>query len=449
MHLLNLTEKNLNKNILKLSIPAAIENVLHMSVFISDTIMVGRLGTDAIAAVGLAGTLFFVISMIFSSLNAGTISIVARHIGAKEINHAQIVGAQAISMSLFTGIIITPFLIFFSKEFLVLMSAEPKIVDISKGFLQIVGSFLVFRLVILTCNGILRGAGDTKTPMKITLAINCINILLNWLLIFGIGPFPKMGVFGSAWATAIAYTIGAGLLCAKLFSGKYILHIHIRQILQIHAESLRRIVRISIPATIDTVATQMGFLFFTKIVAILGTVSLAAHQIAIRIESISFMPGFALAISTATLVGQSLGAKNVPLALLSMKRSCYFALILMGLFALVFLVFPEQMATIFKPESHVLSLAVTCVMIASIEQPALAVYMVYAGGLRGAGDTISPMTVTIVGTLCLHVPMAYLFGITLGWGLAGVWFGAALDWICRAIAIYILYKRGRWKKIIV
>ncbi len=160
-----------------------------MSVFISDTIMVGRLGTDAIAAVGLAGTL---ISMIFSSLNAGTISIVARHIGAKEINHAQIVGAQAISMSPFTGIIITPFLIFFPKEFLVLMSAEPKIVAIGKGFLQIVGSFLVFRL------------------------------------------------------------------------------------------------------------------------AILGTVSLAAHQIAIRIELISFMPGFALAISTATLVGQSLGAKCTP-----------------------------------------------------------------------------------------------------------------------------------------
>ena len=193
----------------------------------------------------------------------------------------------------------------------------------------------------------------------------------------------------------------------------------------------------------------MGFLFFTKIVTILGTVSLAAHQIAVRIESISFMPGFALAVSTATLVGQSLGTKNVDLALLSMKRSCYFALGLMGFFALIFLVFPGQMAMIFKPESRVLSLVVICVMIAAIEQPALAVYMVYAGGLRGAGDTITPMIITIVGTLCLHVPMAYLFGITLGWGLAGVWFGAAIDWIVRAIAIYILYKRGRWRRVTV
>lgn len=449
MHLLDLTEKNLNKNIFKLCIPVAIENVLHMSVFISDTIMVGRLGTDAIAAVGLAGTLFFIISMIFSSLNVGSASIVARHIGAKEKDQAQIVGAQAILISFIMGIVATPFLLFFANKILVLMSAEPNVADLGTGYLQIAGRFLVFRLIILACNVVLRGAGDTRTPMKVTLIINCINILFNWLLIFGIGPFPKLGVSGVAWATALAYTVGTCLLLTKLFAGKCILHIHIRSICKIHRESILRIVRISVPAAIDAFLTQMGFLSFTKIVTLLGTVSLAAHQIAVRIESISFMPGFALAVSTTTLVGQSLGAKNVDLALLSMKRSCYFALGLMGFFALIFLVFPIQMAMIFKPESGVLSLAVVCVMIAAIEQPALAVYMVYAGGLRGAGDTISPMIITIAGTLCLHVPMAYLLGITLGWGLAGVWFGAALDWICRAIAIYILYKRGRWRRVAV
>lgn len=449
MHLLDLTEKNLNKNIGKLCIPVAIENILHMSVFISDTVMVGRLGTDAIAAVGLAGTLFFVISMIFSSLNVGSASIVARHVGAKEKEQAQIVGAQAILMSLIMGIIFLPFLMVFARKLLVLMSAEPKIVDLGTGYLRIVGSFLVFRLIILACSGVLRGAGDTKTPMKVTLIINCINILFNWLLIFGIGPFPKLGISGVAWATALAYTVGTCLLLTKLFAGKCILHIRIHHLAQIHIEYLQRIFRISIPAAIDAFLTQMGFLFFTKIVTILGTVPLAAHQIAVRIESISFMPGFALAVSTATLVGQSLGAKNVDLALLSMKRSCYFALGLMGFFALIFLVFPSQMAMIFKPESSVLSLSAACVMVAAIEQPALAVYMVYAGGLRGAGDTMSPMIITIAGTLCLHVPMAYLFGITFGWGLAGVWFGAAIDWFVRAVAIYILYKRGRWRRVTV
>jgi len=447
MPLLDLTEKNLNKNIFKLSIPVAIENVLHMSVFIIDAVMVGRLGTDALASIGLAGALYFTISMVFSSLSVGSASIVARHIGAKEKEAAQVVGAQAVLMSLILGVLVTPLLLVFAQKMLVLMSAEPQVSALGKSYMQIIGGFFIFRLIILACNGILRGAGDTKTPMKVTIIINCINILFNWLLIFGIGPFPRWGVAGAAWATAIAYTIGTVLLCTKLFTGRCILRISIRQIIQFHFESVKRIIRISIPAAIDAFLTQIGFLIFAKIVAILGTIPLAAHQIAIRIESISFMPGFALAVSTATLVGQSLGTKNVNLALLSMRRSCYFAMALMGFFAFIFLIFPAQMATIFKPEPSVLSLAVVCVMIAALEQPALAIYMVYSGGLRGAGDTISPMIITIVGTLCFHVPISYLFGITLGWGLAGVWFGSALDWICRAIAIYILYRRGRWKRV--
>ncbi|MCF6150253.1 MAG: MATE family efflux transporter [Candidatus Kuenenia sp.] len=447
--MLELTEKNLNKNILKLCIPVAIENLLHMSVFVSDTIMVGRLGTDAIAAAGLAGSIFFFISLVISSLSYGASSIVARHIGAKEKDHAQLVSSQAILIALFMGMLISPFLIIFARTIFILMSAEPNVADIGKGYFQIISGFLIFRLIIFVSSGILRGAGDTKTPMKVTIIINCVNIFLNWIFIFGIGPFPQLGVTGVGWATAISFLIGAGLLLSKLFRGKCILHLQFCNIRRLHFTSIRRIIRISIPATIDAFLTQIGFLFFTKIVTMLGTVPLAAHQIAIRIESMSFMPGFALAVSTATLVGQSLGTKNVPLALKSMKRSCLFSICFMSFFAFIFIVFPARMATIFHPAPDVLSLAAVCIMIAAIEQPALAVYMVFSGGLRGAGDTLSPMLITIIGTLCLHLPMAYLFGIKFGWGLWGVWLGAAIDWICRAIAIFILYKKGRWKTIIV
>ncbi|MDR4507759.1 MAG: MATE family efflux transporter [Candidatus Brocadiaceae bacterium] len=447
MHLLELTEKNLNRNIVRLCVPVAIENILHLGVFLSDTVMVGRLGTNAIAAAGLAGTLFFIISMIFSSFSFGASSIVARYIGAREIHHAQLIASQAILMSILLGILVTPPLFFFAEEIQLLMRATPVVAEQGKGYLQAISVSLLFRLTILTSSGILRGAGDTRTPMKITFIINGINILLNWLLIFGIGPFPKLGVLGVGCATAIAYTVGAGLFFSNLFAGKGILHVRIQDVMRIHGALIMRIARISLPATIDATLTQLSFLFFTLIVAMLGTVSLAAHQIAIRIESMSFMLGIALAVSSATLVGQSLGAKNADLALISMKRTSYFALSLMGTFAIIFLVLPEQMAGMFKPEPEVLLLAALCIMISAIEQPALAIYMVYSGGLRGAGDTLSPMIITIAGTLCLHAPMAYIFGITLDWGLAGVWLGGAIDWIFRAAAIYILYRRGRWKRI--
>lgn len=159
MPLLELTEKNLNKNILRLCIPVAIENLLHMSVFISDTIMVGRLGTDAIAAAGLAGSLFFFISLVTTSLSYGASSIVARHIGAKEKDHAQLVASQALLIALFMGVLISPFLIYFARTIFILMSAEPKVADIGERYFQIVSGFLVFRLIIFVSSDILRGAG--------------------------------------------------------------------------------------------------------------------------------------------------------------------------------------------------------------------------------------------------------------------------------------------------
>ncbi len=443
---LKLTKKNLNRNIARLALPAAGENVLHMIIFIVDIIMVGRLGTEAIATVGLAGALNFVITIVFSSLNIGTQSIVARHIGAGERKDAERVAAQSLFLAILIGIVISPVLVLYSQKVLLFMSAEPPIAALGAVYMRIVMSMLICRLIILAGSAAFRGAGDTKTPMLITLVMNCINILFNWLLIFGIWIFPNMGVVGAAWGTAIAYGVGATITFIIYFSGRGVLAVTIRNLFKFDLTTLRRILRISLPATFDSFFTQIGYLIFIKIVTMLGTVPLAAHQIAIRIESISFMPGFAMAVTTATLVGQSLGAKDEALASLSMKRSCQYALMLMGFFGCIFLIFPTSMARVFSPEPDVLQLSALCIMIAAIEQPALAIYMVYAGGLRGAGDTLSPMLVTIVGTLCFHVTLAYIFGIVLGWGLAGVWLGAAIDWICRSIAVYILFRRGRWRR---
>ncbi len=444
---MELTKNNLNKNIIQLALPIALENVLHMAVFIVDIIMVGRLGTTAVAAVGLAGALNFVITMIFCALNAGTTALVARNFGAEEKAEAQTVAGQSLLLAIILGLIISPLIFYFASDILILMSAEESVVTLGSTYLKIVLSFLVLRLIILTGTAVFRGAGDTRTPMMITLVMNCANILFNWLLIFGIWIFPRMGVEGAAWATSIAYVIGASLIFYRLLSKKSILSINLKNIIGINKSIIQRILRISLPATLDAFLTQIGYLFFIKIVAMLGTVALAAHQIAIRIEAISFMPGYALAIATSTLVGQSIGAKKIDLARLSMKRNCQIALMMMGFFAFIFLAFAKPMAKVFHPEQDVLALSAFCIMIAAIEQPALAIYMVYAGGLRGAGDTLSPMIVTIVGTLCFHLPIAYIFGIVLEWGLAGIWFGAALGWILRSIAVYVLFRSGRWKKI--
>ncbi|MCP4266356.1 MAG: MATE family efflux transporter, partial [Candidatus Brocadiaceae bacterium] len=285
---MELTKKNLNKNIIRLALPVALENVLHMAVFIVDLIMVGRLGTVPVAAVGLAGALGFIIAMIFTALNVGTTALVARSFGAKQKDEARKVAGQSMLITLVFGLIVSPFIFYFADNILVLMSAEENVVSLGSQYLKIVLSFFIFRLIILAGTSIFRGAGDTKTPMLITLVMNCVNILFNWLLIFGIWIFPRMEVAGAAWATSIAYTIGAALIIYRLSSRKSILTLRLKHIVDVNISVIKRILRISLPATLDASLTQMGYLFFIKIVAMLGTVSLAAHQIAIRIEALSF-----------------------------------------------------------------------------------------------------------------------------------------------------------------
>ncbi|GJQ60731.1 MAG: MATE family efflux transporter [Candidatus Scalindua sp. AMX11] len=444
---MELTEENLNKNIMKLALPVALENLLHMAVFIADILIVGRLGTAPVAAVGLAGALSFIISMIFSALNVGTTALVARSIGAKEKEEAERVAGQSIFLSVILGLIISPLVFFFAEKFLIAMSAEYDVVVLGTPYLKIISSFFILRLIILTGSAIFRGAGDTRTPMVMTLVMNCVNVVFSCLLVFGIGGFPRLEVAGAAWGTSIAYMIGASFIFYKLLNRKSILTIKLKYVVGVRKARIQRMLRISLPAMLDAFLTQIGYLFFMKIVAILGTVALAAHQIALRIEAISFMPSYAFAVTTATLVGQSLGAGKIDLARLSMRRNCLIALTVMGFFALIFLTLAKPMAKLFHPEQDVLALSSLCIMIAALEQPALAIFMVYAGGLRGAGDTLSLMIITVVGTLCFHLPVAYVFGIVLKWGLAGIWFGVALDWIFRSIAVCVIFKLGRWRKI--
>ena len=182
-------------------------------------------------------------------------------------------------------------------------------------------------------------------------------------------------------------------------------------------------------------------------VSSLGTVSLAAHQIAVNVESLSYMPGFGLAVAATTLVGQALGAGKENLAEASIRRAMTFALVVMGNMALVFGLFGPQVVRVFGATPEVLTLAGLAVRLAALEQLPIAVQMVISGSLRGAGDTRTPMVVTVVGTLLFRVSAVYLLAIVLDLGLAGVWLGTAVDWTGRAILLYLLFQRGTWKGI--
>lgn len=445
---LDLSEEGLTHTILDLALPAVAENLLVTMVFLADTLLIGWLGDPAaLAAVSLGGTLIFIINSLFTALSLGITPLVARAWGAQDYRRAERVGGQAISLSLLVALCAVALAWPLAEAYFVLMGAQAEVVRLGTMYLRWILTTSVLGLPVLALNGVMRAAGDTRTPMRITGIMNVWNVIAAYALIFGPGPVPTLGLAGAGMATASARFLG-GLLCLMvLLSGRSAIRIPWRDVLAWDGRLVRTMVRLSLPAAGEQLIQRAGSLIFMRVVSALGTVSLAAHQVAVQVESISFMPGLGLGVASATLVGQALGAGKVDIAEKGVRRTLRLALQIMTALGLVFALFGRALVTVFGATPEVLDLAGLAVRIGALEQPALAVLMVLAGATRGAGDTRTPMWVSAAGVLFVRVPIVYLFAITFGWGLAGVWLGTALDWATRAALMAWFFRRGRWKTI--
>lgn len=445
---LELHPDTLTRTIVDLAMPAVAENLLVMMVFFADTLLIGWLREDAaLAAVGLSGTFMWVANGLFEALAVATTAMVARFLGQRDAEMAKQTAAQSLVLAALVALVVMMVGISAVDDFLALMGAEPEVMRQGSLYLRLILATSVMSFPLMVANGIMRGSGDTRRPMMITLIMNVFNVLTAYLLVFGPGPLPALRLAGAGLATSMARTLGGSLALWVLFTGRTVLRIEPRRLLSWDWHLIWRVVRLALPTAGETAIARTGSLLFMRIVSALGTVALAAHQIAVRVESLSFMPGWGLAIATATLVGQSLGARREDVAELSIRRTLTFASSLMGVMGICFALFGRQIVVIFGASPEVLNLAGLAVRISALEQVSIAVQMVLAGGLRGAGDTRTPMVVTLFGVLFFRVAVVYLFAITLGWGLAGVWLGTAVDWTGRAALMVVLFRRGGWKRV--
>jgi putative MATE family efflux protein len=277
--------------------------------------------------------------------------------------------------------------------------------------------------------------------------MNVFNAVAAYALIFGPGPLPAWGVAGAGVATALARALGGGLAFWVILRGKSVLRIAPADIWRFERGLLGQMLRLSGPAAAEQVVMHSGSLLFQRIIAALGTVTLAAHRIAVNVESLSFMPGWGISIAISTLVGQSLGAAQPELAVSSVRRGLVLGVGLMSGIGVLFFLLGRPIASLFGATPEVLDLAGLAIQVAALEQPGLAAHFVLGASLRGAGDTRSPFYVSLIGVILFRVPVVYLLAIVLGWGLAGVWVGTALDWTARAVGAYYLYRRGAWKRV--
>jgi len=332
-----------------------------------------------------------------------------------------------------------------AEPFLGLIVQDPEVIQQGTQYIHIVLSTSIVAFPLQVMSSIMRATGDTRTPMFVTLLMNVVNVVLATVLIFGLGPFPALEIAGAGLATALARASGSLMALYVMVKGLSRLQVKLREMAVWRWVDVRRIWHIALPSMVDSLIQRVGFITFTGIVASLGTAVMAANQIANTIESLSFLPAWGLSTATSAIVGQALGARNVPIAELATKRSAIFAVAAMSLFGLGFVVFGSTIAHAFGATDEVLELATLAVQLAALEQPFMALQMIYGGALRGAGDTRSPMIVSLVGVIFFRITAVYLFAIVLGWGLAGVWIGTAVDWAGRSAVMYLLYRRGKWK----
>lgn len=443
---LTLNEKSLNRNIFRLALPAVIENLSFSVVMFVDLVMIGWLERiPAMSAVGAGGALSFIVGVIFLPLGIGVAALVARHVGARNMEEARAITGQGILLSAVVGAAASFALVVLAPEILETMNVTGEARELAIPYLRLLFGSLFFRLLFTAGASAIKGAGNTHTPMVVTGIMNVTNVLLNWLLIFGVGPFPRMGVTGAGIGSAVSFALGGALMTAALFTRHSVIGMRARHLRGVSWRVMRTIFSVSLPNIGEQFFFQLGFVLYLRIVTQMGDAAIAAHSIGIRIESFSFLPGMGFAIAAGTLVGQSLGAGDERLAALSIKRTAFLASLMMSLAAVVLAVFPEYLAGIFKAPPPVRNLTVPCLMVGALAQIPLAVFMSYAGGLRGAGDTASAMIVAFAGVILVRVPAALLLALVLRWGLVGVWVANGLDWSTRAVLAYIMVRRGAWR----
>ncbi|MBU7001339.1 MAG: MATE family efflux transporter [Theionarchaea archaeon] len=434
------------RDILGLAWPAVIDNLLHTLTLTADMIMVGSLGASYLASVGLGGQVVFIFQSLMIAVTAGTVAMVARSIGEEDIEKARHVLEQSLVSGAVATFVLTPILYLLTDEFLRIYQAEEEILVLGSQYLQIAVLGIGFIFMCLASAQALRGAGDTKTPLVISSLINVTNVGLNYILIFGKLGCEPMGVRGAALGTTLAFILGASIYTILLKKRKLKLYVTFKGF-SLDFSTLRKVLAVGTPAALEQLVIQIGFLVYMVIITSFGTVSIAAHQIGLRIQSLAFMPGMGFSIAATALVGQNLGAGNPGEAERSGWEACKLSMMLMGIVGIFVFVLARDIAVVFVREEAVIDRAVVFIRLLAFGMPGIATHFTIGGALRGAGDTKWPLYASTVGLYGFRIPLAMALGLSLGWGVIGAWVAMVVEYAARAFFVALRFRRGGWKKI--
>lgn len=441
----DLTSGSLHRAIWHLAPPMILETgILNISQVL-DTYWVGQLGSAALAAVTISITIRWVLNSLANGLGIGGMAMVARRIGAKEQAAAEHAVWQTILLGVFMSLVLSITGMVLARPLLILLGADAEVLPLGLAYLRISFAGIFTLILVFAINAMLRGAGEAGTAMRVLFLATGVTVVLEPALIRGWGPLPALGVAGSALAFILGFGAGLVMQVAVLLSGRARIRINLRD-LKPDFPLMARIIRISLPSTIQMTLRSSSRLIILALVGVYGTFAVAGYGVANRLLLIALIPCFGMGNTAGTLVGQNLGARQPDRAEKSAWWVSGYSAVYLAVVALLLTIFAPSLIALFDPTPEVVAYGTECVRVVAWSMIATAGGVVLARGFDGAGNTVPAMTINLLTLWAMELPLAFGLSRWLGLGVTGVWWGRAIANLANGLLFAIWFRRGKWKE---
>ena len=428
------------RRVLTLATPIIGENLLQTLVGAVDTFMVARLGAAAVAGVGIGFELVFFIISILSAVDIGATVLVSQAIGAGQQERANRLARQAIVWGILLGLPVSIGMSAAAPTLIGLFGAAPAVTAAATTYLQVTAATSLALFLSFICGAVLRGAGDSRTPLQAAVLANIVNVIVAYALIFGHFGLPALGVAGSALGAAAGRSLGAAYMLVVMARGRKAVSLSGRWGWRPHLTTARQLLTLGVPAAMEQVLSSGAFMVLVGVVALIGTHALAAQQITFTALSLAFLPAFGFSIAATALVGQSIGARVPADAFLASRIALRWALIWMGIGGLLTFIFCERVMNVFSADPAVIAAGTGALRSLSVALPFWGLWFVSSGSLRGSGDTRTPLLIG-ASTMWLSVLIAWIAVRWFGAGLGTVWFAFVLTTAPASVLMWWAYRR--------
>jgi putative MATE family efflux protein len=440
------TTLSIKKSIVLLAIPMILEMLMESLFAVVDIFFVGRLGPGALATVGLTESVLMIIYAVGMGISIAATAMVSRRFGEKNYHEAGSITYQLLVTGVILALLMGGFATYFAGDILALMGAEPDVIATGIVYAQIIFAGNLAIIMLFLINGAFRGAGQPHLAMRALWIANGANIILDPVLIFGIGSIPGLGLEGAAWATTAGRSLGVAYQLYHLFNGRHLLKIA-RDNMVLSISVIRRILQVSSGGMGQYLIDSASWIFLTRIIAEFGSNALAGYTIAFRIIVFTLLPAWGLSSAAATLVGQNLGAQKAKRAELAVWLTARYNVIFMAAITLIFILFGEHLSAVFTSEEEVILVSSQALSIITLGYIFFGLGMVMVQAFNGAGDTKTPALINVVVLWLIEIPLAYMLAISLGFAATGIFIAIAICHSLHALVSWWLFRKGQWKKV--